>query len=137
MPIHIAFSEGSVLFVTEDALPQGEFNSHSILLGMGGVICLFFLVIILRHSKTLYSKRRKNVRNILESQEENHFRNDYSFQRPVENQRSPNTISESVKTGPVCEPLETNYDEINEILNTRCMTFSEPLNVYDKAKYPF
>lgn len=135
--MHIAFSERRMMFVTEDALPQGEFNSRSILLGMGGVICLFILVIVLRHFKRLYSKRRKNVRNILESQEENHFRNHYNFQRPEENQRSPNTISESVKTGPVCESLETNYDEINEILNTRCMTFSEPLNVYDKAKNPF
>ena len=134
--MHIAFSESSELFVTDDAMPQREINSHPILLGMGGVICLFILVSILRHSKALYSKRRKNVRNILESQEENHFRNDYNFQRQEENQRSLNTISESVKTGPVCEPLETRYDEINEILHSRCMTFSEPLNVYDKAKYP-
>lgn len=39
--MHIAFSERSLLFVTEDVLPQIKFNPHSINRGMGGVICLF------------------------------------------------------------------------------------------------
>ena len=68
------------------------------------------------------------------SQEEDLFLNEYTFQCKNGDQRSRETIS--VKTGPVCYPLETEYDEINEIFHTRCATFSDPLGVYEKAKYP-
>ena len=68
------------------------------------------------------------------SQEENLFHNEYTSHRQDGNQRSRDTIS--VKTGTVCLPLETKYDDINDIVHTRCVTFTDPFNVYDKANYP-
>lgn len=38
--------------------------------------------------------------------------------------------------GTVCNSLETEYDEINDIFHTRCVTFTDQLIVYDKNKYP-
>ena len=121
-----------MLPVTEDALPQRENNSYNILLGMSGFVCLFILVILLKYRKKFYSKRGNNTNQI--SQEEDIFNNEYTFHRQDGNQRLRDTIS--VKTGTVSYPLETEYDEINEIFHTRCVTFTDPLNVYDKAKYP-
>ena len=113
-------------------MPQNEINLHTILLGMGGVVCLFILVTLLKYCKKFYSKRRNNINQM--SQEEDLFHNEYTNQRQDGNQGSRDKIS--VKTGTVCHPLETEYDDINDIFHTRCVTFTDPLNVYDKAKYP-
>lgn len=32
-------------------------------------------------------------------------------------------------------PLDTKYDDINEILQTHCLSFSELTNVYDRANF--
>ena len=123
------------LLVSEDALTQRENISYNILLGMGGVICLFILVILLKYCKTLYSKKR-NIMN-QRFKEQDLFHNENNYQRQEGIQRSRDTISELVETGPVCNILETEYDEINETCHARCVTFTEPLNVYEKAIYPF
>ena len=131
MLLHIAVSEKSELLehVTEDVLPQREINSYNIILGLSGVVCLFIIVTLLKYCKKFYSKRRNNMNQM--SQEEDLFHNGYTVQRKNCDQRSRDTISE--KTGPVSYPLETEYDEINEIFYTRCATFSDPLDVYEKA----
>ena len=69
------------------------------------------------------------------SQEVDLFHNKYSYQLQDGNQRSSDTIS--MRTGPVGNPSETEYDEFNKIFHTLCATFSEPVTVYEKVKYPF
>ena len=66
--------------------------SYNILLGMGGVICLFILVILLKYCKTLYSKKR-NIMN-QRSEEQDLFHNENNYQRQEGIQRSLDTISE-------------------------------------------
>ena len=69
------------------------------------------------------------------SQEEDLFQNEYTYQRQDENQRASDTIS--IRTVPVGNPSETEYDEFNKIIYTRCATFPEPETVYEKVKYPY
>ena len=125
--MHIAFSDKSVLLehVTEDVLPQREINSYNIILGMSGVVCLFILVTLLKYCKKFYSKRRNYMNQM--SKEEDLFHNECTFQRQDGNQRSSDTIS--IRTGPVGNPSETEYDEFNKIFHTRYATFSELLTV--------
>ena len=133
-PIHIAFSEKSELleYVTEDVLPQREINSYNIILGMSGVVCLIILVTLLKYCKKFYSKRRNNINQM--SQEEDIFHNEYSYQRQDGNQGSSDTLS--MRTGPVVNPSETEYDDFNKIFHTRCATFLEPVTVHEKVEYP-
>ena len=100
---------------------------------MGGVICVFLFVIVLQLCKKSYSKRRKNIHPV--SQEENKLDNEYGFERQEGKQKSCDTISKSIKTAH--SPLETKYDDINEIFQSRagCFSFSELSNVYDRANY--
>ena len=46
------------------------------------------------------------------SQEDDLFHNEYTFQRQDGNQRSSDTIS--IRTGPVDNPSETEYDEFKK-----------------------
>ena len=132
--MHIAFSGTSVLLehVTENVLPQREINSNNIILGLSGVVCLFILVTLLKYCKKFYSKRRNNMNQM--SQEEDLFHNEYTNQRQDGNQTSSDIIS--IRTVPVGNPSETEYDEFNKIFHTRCATFPEPVTVYEKVKYP-
>ena len=100
---------------------------------MGGVICVFLFVIVLQLCKKSYSKRRKSIYPV--SQEEKKIDNESDFQRQNWIQKSCDTISKSMKTAH--SPLETKYEDINEILQTRarCFSFSELSNVYDRANY--
>ena len=68
------------------------------------------------------------------SQEEDLFHNEYTNQCQDGNQTSNETIS--IRTVPVGNPSETEYDEFNKIFHTRCATFPEPVTVYEKVKYP-
>ena len=132
--MHIAFSEKSVQLehVTEDFLPQREINSNNIFLGLSGVTCLFILVTLLKYCRKFCSKRRNNMNQ--RSQEDDLFHNEYSYQRQDGDQRSNDTIS--VRTGPVGNTSETEYDKFNKIFHTRCATFPEPVTVCEKVKYP-
>lgn len=114
-------------------MSQSEFKTSYLLLGMGGVICVFLFVIVLQLCKKSYSKRRKSTNPV--SQEENKLDNESVFKRQEWKQKSCDTISKSMKTAH--SPLETKYDDINEILQTRarCFSFSELSNVYDRANY--
>ena len=70
-----------------------------------GVICLFLLVIVIKlfvRSKSRKGKRGKDTDN--KSQ----------FQLQKESHTSYDTVSESLRTIPVYQPLKTEYDEINE-----------------------
>ena len=98
---------------------------------MGGVTCVFLFVILLQLCKKSYSKRRKSIHPV--SQEENKLDNEYDFQRQKGKQKSCNTISQSMKTAH--SPLETKYDDINEILESRCLSFSKLSDVYERANY--
>ena len=68
------------------------------------------------------------------SREEDLFLNECTFHRQDGNQRSSETIS--MRTDPVGNPSETEYDDFNKIFHTRCATFPEPVTVYEKVKYP-
>ena len=131
----ILFSETNLFFVTEDVteviLSQSELNSSYLLLGMGGVTCVFLFVIILQLCKKSYSKRRENIHPV--SQVENNCQSENDFERQEGNQNSCDTISYSTKT--TNSPLDTKYDDINEILESRCLSFSKLSDVYERANY--
>lgn len=124
----------NLFFVTEDVtevvLSQSELNSSYLLLGMGGVTCVFLFVIILQLCKKSYSKRRENIHPV--SQGEN-CQSENDFERQEGNQNSCDTISHSTKT--TNSPLDTKYDDINEILESRCLSFSTLSDVYERANY--
>lgn len=77
----ILFSLTNLFFVTEDVtevvLSQSELNSSYLLLGMGGVTCVFLFVIILQLCKKSYSKRRENIHPV--SQVENNCQSEKDF----------------------------------------------------------
>ena len=131
----ILFSEKNLLFETEGVkervLSQSEFNSSHLLLGMGGVTCLFLFVIVLQLCKKSYSRRRIHIHSV--SQAENNFHHGFEFHRQEGNQSSCDTVSRSMETAH--SPPQTKYDDINEILQTRRLFFSEQANVYDRANY--
>ena len=130
-----SISGENLLFVTEGeterVLFRSEFNSSHLILGMGGVTCVFLFVIALQLCKKFYSRRRKHIHPV--SQAENNFHHAYEFQRQEGNQSSCDTVSRSMETAH--SPPQTKYDDINEILQTRRLFFSEQANVYDRANY--
>ena len=62
------------------------------------------------------------------SQDDDLFHSEYTFQRQDGNQRSSDTIS--MRTDPVGNPSETEYDEFNKIFHIRCATFPELLSLF-------
>nr|XP_022292641.1 uncharacterized protein LOC111103575 [Crassostrea virginica]XP_022292642.1 uncharacterized protein LOC111103575 [Crassostrea virginica] len=128
-------SEKNLLFETEGVnervLSQSEFNSSYLLLGMGGITCVFLFVIVLQLCKKSYSRRRKHIHSV--SQAENNFHHGFEFHHQEGNQSSCDTVSRSMETAH--SPPETKYDDINEILQTRRLFISELANVYDRANY--
>ena len=74
------------------------------------------------------NKKNKQMNKI--SEEEDLFHNECTFQRQDGIQRSSETIS--MRTGPVGNQSETEYDEFNKIFHTHCATFPELLTVLRK-----
>ena len=93
---------------------------------MSSVVCLFILDILLNYCNKFYSKRRNNMNQM--SQDDDLFHSEYTFQRQDGNQRSSDTIS--MRTGPVGNPSETEYDEFNKIFHIRCATFPELISLF-------
>ena len=100
-----ASSFQSVSHETEDTPPQNVFNSSHLILALVGVICLFLFIILIK--LFVKSKSRKEKK-------ENDTNNKSQFQLQNEIHTSYDTVSESLRTIPVYQPLTAEYDEINE-----------------------
>ena len=108
---YAASSPQSVLHITEDIPPEHVFKSSYILQALAGVICLFLLIIVIKLFKK--SKSRKGKRG-------NDTDNKSKIQLQKEIHTSYDTVSESLRTIPVYQPLKAEYDEINEQIQIHC-----------------
>ena len=108
---YAASSHQSVLHITEDVPPQHVFKSSYLLQALAGVICLFLLIIVIKLFKK--SKSRKEKRwNDTDNKSKNQLQKDIHT--------SYDTVSESLRTIPVYQPLKAEYDEINEQIQIHC-----------------
>ena len=108
---YAASSPQSVLHITEDIPPEHVFKSSYLLQALAGVICLFLLIIVIKLFKK--SKSRKGKRG-------NDPDNKSKIQLQKEIHTSYDTVSESLRTIPVYQPLKAEYDEINEQIQIHC-----------------
>ncbi|XP_078314580.1 uncharacterized protein LOC144619708 isoform X2 [Crassostrea virginica] len=106
-----AISHQSVLLVTDNNSPQNVFNSSYSLQVLAGIICLSLFIILIK--LFVKSKSRKEKRG-------NDTDNTSKFQLEKENHTSYDTVSESLRTIPVYQPLKAEYDEINEKIQIHC-----------------
>ena len=106
-----ASSLQSVSHVKENTRSQNVFNFFHLLLALAGVICLFLLIIVIK--LFVKSKSRKEKRG-------NDTDNKSQFQQQKEIHTSYDTVSESLRTIPVYQPLKAEYDEINEQIQIHC-----------------
>ena len=104
-------SHQSVLHITEDVPPEHVFKSSYLLQALAGVICLFLFIIVIK--LFVRSKSRKGKRG-------NATDNKSQFQLQKEIHTSYDTVSESIGTIPVYQPLKAEYDEINEKIQIHC-----------------
>ena len=114
-----ASSLQSVLHVTDNILPQNVFNSLYLLQALAGVISLFLFIIVIKlfvRSKSRREKRGKDTDN------------KFQFQLQKESHTSYDTVSESLRTIPVYQPLKADYDEINEQIQLHCSCFIRESN---------
>ena len=118
-----ASSLQSVLFVTDNILPQNVFHSLYLLQALAGVICLFLFIIVIK--LFVRSKSRKGKRG-------NATDNKSQFQLQKEIHTSYDTVSESIGTIPVYQPLKAEYDEINEKIQIHCSGSIRESNVCEK-----